>query len=159
MSLSHCISLSNLISLHLNKWDLRAFSFGSLLHIGRESKKSNKNLLHRRNLFIVQIHTHLPSTETLSIWECDTWVCGGAMRYQGGELLWQQNNGATTTKEMPTICDCHAWVWQRGARSHRTYVVEGRDRFIHQLLEGVGFWVCNDGKKMSPSKITFGANK
>ena len=42
MSLSHCISLSNMIHLHLNKWDIRAFSFGALLHIGREYKKPNQ---------------------------------------------------------------------------------------------------------------------
>ena len=46
MSPSHCISLSNLTYLHLNKWDIRVFSFKPLLHIGREPKKPNKSPPH-----------------------------------------------------------------------------------------------------------------
>ena len=41
-SLPLYLTLSNMTHLHLNKWDIRVFSFGSLLHIGREPKKSNK---------------------------------------------------------------------------------------------------------------------
>ena len=38
MSLSHCISLSNMIFLYLNKWDMQTFSFEFLLHIKRVQK-------------------------------------------------------------------------------------------------------------------------
>ena len=41
MSSSHCISLTNLTTFHLNKWDIRTFSFEPLLHIGMKLKKPN----------------------------------------------------------------------------------------------------------------------